>query len=293
MTSEITINPVSHHRRSWRNRTADLLPPEFWRRRSLRLLECRPTLACVVAFHRVSDQLRDELTFPVRAFQRLCKWWRDHYTVLSLAALYACLQTARPLPARALAITFDDGYVDNAAVAAPILQSFGLPATFFVTTGLLGTQQRFPWDSPTPATRLMSEAQLRQLERDGFMIGAHTQRHLRLSRTTAAELYEEIVPPLLWLQARLRKPSLDFSFPFGGREDCGERERSMIRAAGYRTCYACYGGGVHSSDDPFYLQRLAMSPRFHASRGGWERAYARLLQQEPRPHLVWNNGNGE
>ena len=288
MTPDITINPVSHGRRSWRSHAGDLLPAELWRRRSQRLLARRPAMACVVAFHRVSDQLHDELTFPVRAFEKLCTWWRDHYFVLSLNAIYDSLATSRALPPRALAITFDDGYADNATEAAPILRALGLPATFFVTTGLIGTPQHFPWDQPGAAAALMSEAQLLQLEGDGFLVAAHTRQHLRLSRATGAELYEELVLPLRWLQARLRQPSLDFSFPFGGREDCGERERAMIRAAGYRSCYACHGGLVHLSDDPYHLHRLAISPRFHASRGGWERAYARLLGQEVAPQLIGN-----
>jgi peptidoglycan/xylan/chitin deacetylase (PgdA/CDA1 family) len=41
------------------------------------------------------------------------------------------------LPERPLSITFDDGYADNAAVAAPILLKLGIPATFFVATGFL------------------------------------------------------------------------------------------------------------------------------------------------------------
>jgi peptidoglycan/xylan/chitin deacetylase (PgdA/CDA1 family) len=44
---------------------------------------------------------------------------------------------AGTLPARAVCITFDDGYADNAEVAAPILVRYGLPATFFIATGFL------------------------------------------------------------------------------------------------------------------------------------------------------------
>ena len=44
-----------------------------------------------------------------------------------------------------IAITFDDGYADNALLAAPLLASAGLPATYFITTGLLG-RRRFWWD---------------------------------------------------------------------------------------------------------------------------------------------------
>src|SRR6185436_13108529 len=45
----------------------------------------------------------------------------------------------------AVAITFDDGYVDNATVAAPMLSDAGLPATWFITSKTLG-RRRFWWD---------------------------------------------------------------------------------------------------------------------------------------------------
>jgi peptidoglycan/xylan/chitin deacetylase (PgdA/CDA1 family) len=38
-----------------------------------------------------------------------------------------------------LSITFDDGYADNEAIAAPVLKRLGMTATFFVSTGYIGS----------------------------------------------------------------------------------------------------------------------------------------------------------
>ncbi len=44
---------------------------------------------------------------------------------------------AGTLPPRVACITFDDGYADNAEIALPVLQHYGVPATFFVASGFL------------------------------------------------------------------------------------------------------------------------------------------------------------
>jgi peptidoglycan/xylan/chitin deacetylase (PgdA/CDA1 family) len=43
----------------------------------------------------------------------------------------------------AVAITFDDGYADNEVAALPILEELEIPATFFVSTGTIGTAHEF------------------------------------------------------------------------------------------------------------------------------------------------------
>ncbi len=64
---------------------------------------------------------------------------------MSLAE-FGTLLAARQLPKRATAITFDDGYACNARVAAPILRAHRHPATFFLTTGAIGSEREFWWD---------------------------------------------------------------------------------------------------------------------------------------------------
>lgn len=77
------------------------------------------------------------LSEPVEWFERFCEIAAESYDVLPLAELES-RRRAGTLPARAMALTFDDGYADNHDVAWPVLRKHGLPATLFVTTGTVG-----------------------------------------------------------------------------------------------------------------------------------------------------------
>ena len=58
-------------------------------------------------------------------------------TPVSLPDILTATREQRALPAGAFAITFDDGFANNATIAAPLLRARSLPATFYVTTGFL------------------------------------------------------------------------------------------------------------------------------------------------------------
>jgi peptidoglycan/xylan/chitin deacetylase (PgdA/CDA1 family) len=89
-------------------------------------------------FHRVVAQ--PDPLFPTEVdaqrFDAICAWLRAWFNMLPLDEAVQQLREGR-LPARALAISFDDGYADNHDVALPILARHGLQATFFVATGFL------------------------------------------------------------------------------------------------------------------------------------------------------------
>jgi len=92
----------------------------------------------VLILHRVLPQVDPLFPLEVDAtrFDELCRWTKDWFNVLPLDEAAQRLKSGS-LPARAAAISFDDGYADNHDVALPILQRHGLTATFFVTTGYL------------------------------------------------------------------------------------------------------------------------------------------------------------
>jgi peptidoglycan/xylan/chitin deacetylase (PgdA/CDA1 family) len=79
----------------------------------------------------------------VAAFRRQARFLARRYRVLPLSEALLRLE-AGSLPPRACAITFDDGFRSVATLAAPELARHGLPATVFLTTGLVGTR-RVAW----------------------------------------------------------------------------------------------------------------------------------------------------
>jgi peptidoglycan/xylan/chitin deacetylase (PgdA/CDA1 family) len=92
----------------------------------------------ILIFHRVRPE-RDPLVpgeVTRDEFDRICTWVKQWFVVLPLSEAAQRRRDGR-LPARALSITFDDGYADNHDVALPVLRQHGLSATFFIATGFL------------------------------------------------------------------------------------------------------------------------------------------------------------
>jgi len=92
----------------------------------------------ILIFHRVLAE--PDPLFPNEPsaveFESWMRWIKDWFNVMPLELGIARLY-AGTIPARAIAITFDDGYADNEALAAPILKRLGLTATFFIASGFL------------------------------------------------------------------------------------------------------------------------------------------------------------
>jgi peptidoglycan/xylan/chitin deacetylase (PgdA/CDA1 family) len=99
----------------------------------------------VLLYHRIADEPdMHGLTISAAHFESQLDWLRRECHVVPLDDLLST--PAGDLPERAVALTFDDGYVDNLERAAPALQRFGMPATFFLTTRWLEEPGEYWWD---------------------------------------------------------------------------------------------------------------------------------------------------
>ena len=105
----------------------------------------------VLAYHRVLPVAHDDsypfdlelLSATPEQFERQMAYLRRHVNLVSLHDVLAHLDGGPPLPSRAVAVTFDDGFGDTHRYAFPILRRYSIPATVFVATGYVDSGQPF------------------------------------------------------------------------------------------------------------------------------------------------------
>jgi peptidoglycan/xylan/chitin deacetylase (PgdA/CDA1 family) len=175
-----------------------------WRQRRLLIL----------CYHGIS--LRDEHSWDPELYMdrerfraRMEMLRQGGYTVLPLGEACKRLENGS-LPPRAVALTFDDGDYDFAAVAWPILEEYGYPATVYVTT--------FYVDHAKPIFRLFCSYllwQARGIERRGAL-PVTADFTLDISRGLGTP--EDRAAALASLEAHVKNRQL----PLPGREELAE-----------------------------------------------------------------------
>jgi peptidoglycan/xylan/chitin deacetylase (PgdA/CDA1 family) len=219
--------------------------------------------AVIVMLHRVREtDGSDGLTIDVPTFERYCRYFARYFRVLPLRAIVDALERGT-LPDRALAITFDDGYLDNYENAAPVLERLSLPATFFIVSQWIDSDVVPWWDARRGERHpWMTWSEVRSLASRGFEIGAHTRNHVDLGAVTRLLAEEEIRGARAELEDRLGTPVDSFAYPYGGVRHVTEAARSIVKAAGFRCCCSGFGGVNGTGTDPFHLRRVPISPRY-------------------------------
>lgn len=131
----------------------------------------------LLMYHRVlapadcRDYPLPSLVIPEPAFRAQIAWLARHAEVATLSGALerfaAVTAHAKPL----VVVTFDDGYADNARIAAPILEEHGLRGTFYVTTGFVAERGPLWFDRASLALQRLDATAMQTLARE-FASGA-------------------------------------------------------------------------------------------------------------------------
>lgn len=151
----------------------------------------------ILIYHRVLARPDPLLGEPDAVeFRRQMLRVRRHFNFLPLAEAARRLQDGS-LPARALCVSFDDGYRDNHDVALPILKALEIPATFFVATGFLDGGRMFN-DTVIETLRRLPEGECRPDCLAGEALHLHDldSRRQALGRVLEAVKYHPIAERL-------------------------------------------------------------------------------------------------
>lgn len=213
----------------------------------------------VVAFHRVDDLgSPDPLTCGIKQFRQYCEFLARAFKIVPLSEQLDRL--GHKDSGGTLSITFDDGYLDNFKNAAPILEDLGLPATFFVATGFIGTDQVAWWDRDLPkAPAWMDWDHVRSLHARGFEVGCHTVTHADFGSLSVEEARQELAQSMRRTQTELGFTPDLFAYPYGGQGNMNETNLQVVKDAGLRCSLSCFGGVNAIGSDPFRLRRVPIN----------------------------------
>ena len=210
----------------------------------------------VLFYHRVSED-RDDLAVHPRRFREQMDYLAGAgYRVVDIVQI-ADLLDAGEAPTRTVGLNFDDGYLDVAEHALPVLAEYGFRATVFIATGVTDGRASFAWYRRQPP--LLTWAEIAELDRGGTLeFEAHTVTHPNLLAVDDRRAAAEIADSKRELKALLGRPVTALSYPAGL---FGQRERRLAAEAGYRVAVSCEPGVNLPNTDRFALRRRQIDAR--------------------------------
>jgi peptidoglycan/xylan/chitin deacetylase (PgdA/CDA1 family) len=175
---------------------------------------------------------------------------------------------ALPDDVDAAALTFDDGFANFAAEAAPVLGTFGFACTMFVVTGHVGGDNRWGGrkDTRVPTLPLLGWDELAGLRDTGVTLAAHTKTHPRLAALDIGALEREIGGAADEMESRLGSRPAGFAYPYGVSGGAADE----VVAREYRWACTTQLRALGTRERAHHLPRIdAWYLREPARRAGW------------------------
>ena len=195
----------------------------------------------------IDSPYADDLTIRTHQFEAQMAYLAENgYSTVTLEQIYRAMAGQAQLPPTPVALTFDDGGMDNYTVAFPELEARGFVATFFVITGAVGEQGMMTWD------------QLRDMQENGMRVGSHTVRHPDLREVDDGRLQIELADSRAAILRELGAAPPALCYP-GGKYD--SRIVEAAYTGGYLFAVTTRVGTELRPQDVYQWPRVPVTPR--------------------------------
>lgn len=165
-------------------------------------------------------------------------------------------------PPKTVAITFDDGYLDNLTNAFPVLEKLNAKATIYVVVD----RHERDWSTYKKAHHnsgelmlepKLSDLDVKNLSNTGFIeIGSHTVTHANLDKLSDTECLDEMVESKKVLEEIVGREVSSFAYPFG---IYSARDVKLAKQAGYTHAVTTIEGVDDHQADMMQLKRIKIS----------------------------------
>jgi peptidoglycan/xylan/chitin deacetylase (PgdA/CDA1 family) len=222
----------------------------------------------ILTYHRIADGHDELAVSPSRFRSQMAFLAENGYRGVTIDEAADIIDRGDPVE-RVIGLTFDDGYLDNAEHALPVLEEHGFSATVFIAPGLTSGTTRPTWYSTPPP--FLSWDEVVELDRGSVLrFEAHTLTHPNLLSLGEQDARNEIAGSKLELEERLGRSVSAFCYPANLFAD---RERRLVAEAGYRIAVSTFPGVNTCDTDRLALWRIQIDPRdrlldFRAKVGG-------------------------
>lgn len=200
----------------------------------------------VLMYHSIEYEKGNTARLPKEKFKEQMKYLKENnYTTLSLEEAYDFFMSNKPVPEKAVVLTFDDGYVDNYVEAFPILKELEFKATFFVITDLVDKIPSY-----------MNLDQLKELQASGMYIESHTVNHEHLNQLSYEKQVKTLKESKEFLEKSLNKKIQYFAYPYG---EFTEETLTAVKETGYKMAFTTAGRWSDKTDGILTLDRVFIS----------------------------------
>lgn len=216
----------------------------------------------IVTFHSIQDHVDRNWHTPVKVFEDQMRYLAEAgYVTYTISEIVAQWPDVLRKKEKGIAITFDDGLLNNLTFAADILNRFAVKATCFVSTENISHQRMSPVSSGLEYfkdTEMMSWSDLREMHKRGFEIGSHGHSHDMIAKMPETLARENIALSKQIIEPELGVSISSFAYPYGHKGAYTPCTRRILGELGFMAGCTQSGGALSVGDDLLELPRIGI-----------------------------------